>query len=235
MQPHIFWVHSCFFIFLLPLGFFTLSLCYLIPKFFHRCRNFSVNVNYFVACRTLGFNSHFLIRYNKMNILVMNIICYKKWNISCLYKKHNIVWLECGCRKRCSVIYVYLSFAVKRMETNLIPHMLIMLIMFISFYCWTLIWLLSPGWVKHQTPTIRAEIDGAFLPLGLRAYCVTFLNEKWRWGRNETQRGGTSHGGGCRHDSSTSPHRPHLSYQQHPALRRGSGQGLLRRKADKGR
>lgn len=31
--------------------------------------------------------------------------------------------------------------------------------------------------------------------LGLRAYCVTILNEKWRRGRNETQRGGTSHGG----------------------------------------
>lgn len=120
-------------------------------------------------------------------------------------------------------------------KNGVIPLTLITLITFISFYCWTLISLLSSGWVKRQTRTIRGEIDGAFLPLGLRAYCVTFLNEKWRWGRNETQRGGTSHGGGCRHDSSTSPHRPHLSYQQHPALRRRSGQGLLRRKADKGR
>lgn len=38
------------------------------------------------------------------------------------------------------------------------------------------------GWVKHQSFTIWGEIDGAFWPLGLRAYCVTFLNEKWMGG-----------------------------------------------------
>lgn len=38
------------------------------------------------------------------------------------------------------------------------------------------------GWVKHQSSTIWGEIDGAFWPLGLRAYCVTFLNEKWMGG-----------------------------------------------------
>lgn len=47
-------------------------------------------------------------------------------------------------------------------------------------------------------------------------------------GRNETHRGGTSHGGGCRQDSSTSPHHPNLSYQQHPAHETGKGRTTRR-------
>ena len=47
-----------------------------------------------------------------------------------------------------------------------------------------LTYLLGAGssWVKRQSFTIWGEIDGAFWPLGLRAYCVTFLNEKWMGG-----------------------------------------------------
>lgn len=83
------------------------------------------------------------------------------------------------------------------------------------------------GWVKHQSFTIWGEIDGAFWPLGLRAYCVTFLNEKWMGGEMKLR--GVERGTAEAVDMIPPPHLSTLTSAinstQHPPLCRQTGKG----------
>ncbi len=82
----------------------------------------------------------------------------------------------------------------------------------------------SSGWVKHQSFTIWGEIDGAFWPLWLRAYCVTSLNEKWMGGEMKLR--GVERGTAAAVDMIPPPHLTTLTSAitgtQHPALCRQS-------------